>query len=914
MREFTYTNRKYATAPPNRNPKICSSWLAVFFLISTILSIPQISTAAETQDVLLLPLKINSAVDTEKYGTLSDRIIGDISTADGLETISRSKAQKILDYNTTWPPSFKKIQALSFAKNFAYIAAGTLTKSGDTFSVDISLYELHPKPEFHAGQKTSAVYFYKKTDSPDALTASLEKLLGEITTYANRHSLIATITIKGNKKIDTGAILNRVKNKPGDTYNEETVYADLKNIFQMGYFNDIEIDIKETDKGKAVSFIVKEKEIIKNILIEGDKELKETEIKEVITVKANKIFSSKELHESIDNIKKLYKEKGYYESKVTSALTYPKPDQVEVRFVIDEGQKVYVKEIKLLGNSIFSDRQLKKIMVTSEKGFFSWFSESGVLKRDMLEHDAARITAFYHDNGFIEAKVGAAEITQEKNWLYITFNISEGQQYGVGNIDVKGDLIDKKDILLDFIKLRNEKFFSRRILREDILRLTDFYAEKGFAFAEAFPAIEKNDANKTIDLVIDVKKSNLVMVNRIIIQGNTRTRDKVIRREMQIKEGGIFDSSALRKSNQKLQRLNFFEEVNVSPEPTLEENMMDVLVEVKEKPTGNFSIGAGYSSVDHMIFMAEVSQNNFLGRGQQLSLQANLSGNNTRYNLGFTEPHIFDSKLLTGIDLYNWERDYDDYTKDSQGFSLRFGYPVWEKWYMFWSYGYDDTLLTVADISTASSTIIDSMDINYTSYVRLGFQRDTRDKTFDASKGAHYSISSKYAGGPFGGDSAFTKVEGSTSMFFPTFWSTVFHVKMAAGYVEENTKDGKLPVYEKFYLGGINTIRGFNSGGISPTDPANGDKIGGNKMWYSNIEFIFPIAPSAGLKGLIFYDIGNVYDTNENWDFSNKKHSVGYGFRWLSPMGPLRLEWGYNLDPVDDEEQSSWDFTIGGSF
>lgn len=742
--------------------------------------------------------------------------------------------------------------------------------------------------------------------------------------YADHHNLIADIKVKGNKKIDSGAILNRVKSKTGDEYDAKRLTDDLKNIFQMGYFDDIQIDVSKSPQGNIVTFVVKERAVMRKVLIENNKNLKDKEINEVVTLKPNRIFNTKELKESLDNIKKLYKEKGYYNSKVTSSLNYPQKGQVEVRFIIDEGSKVYVKEITIVGNATFSDRKLKKVMITSEKGLFSWFTESGVLKRDMLEHDTARLTAFYHDNGFIEAKVGEPEMTHKDEWLYITFNVSEGKRYTVGKINLRGDLIADEGKLLGFVKLKNEKYFSRKTLREDILRLTDYYAEKGYAFAEAFPSLEKNEANLSVDLVLEIRKGQLVRLNRIIIKGNTRTRDKVIRRKMDVKEGGLYDAAAIRRSNQQLQRLNYFEEVNVSPQPTLEDDLMDVLVEVKEKPTGNFSIGAGYSSVDHLIFMSEISQSNFLGRGQRLSLQANISGSSTRYNLSFTEPHIFDSKLSTGIDLYDWEREYDDWTTDSQGFGLNFSYPLWRKWFIYWGYGYDHTVYSNVE-ATAAQEILDSLDINITNFIRLGFQRDTRNRAYDASEGARYSFSTKHAGGELGGDSSFTKLEGNVSLFFPTFWKTIFHVRLAGGYVRENEK-GKLPVKEKFYLGGINTIRGFEPGDISPKetvtiiDPitlekiTTEDRIGGNKMWYSNIEFIFPLVPDAGLKGLIFYDVGNVYDFEEDWDFDRIKQSVGYGFRWLSPMGPLRLEWGYNLDPEGDEQQSSWDFTIGGSF
>jgi outer membrane protein insertion porin family len=307
--------------------------------------------------------------------------------------------------------------------------------------------------------------------------------------------------------------------------------------------------------------------------------------------------------------------------------------------------------------------------------------------------------------------------------------------------------------------------------------------------------------------------------------------------------------------------------------------------------------------------MGEISENNFLGKGQRLALQANISSSNNRYNLSFTEPHLNDTDLLFGIDLYNWEREYDDYTRDSSGASLRFGYPLWNRWNAFWGYGWDDTSMTDLAVNV-SQEILNSQ--GSTSSLKFGVSKDTRNRLYDPTKGNQHIMTVKYAGGPVGGDFDFTKLEGSTSWYFPTFWDTSFHIKGAAGYVLDNGND-TVPVYEKFYLGGINTIRGFDNGKISPIN-ANNERVGGEKMWFANVEWIFPIIKEAGLKGLVFFDAGNVYDDSENWNLSGLKKSVGFGFRWLSPMGPLRLEWGYNIDPDPHEEQGVWDFSIGGSF
>jgi len=887
--------------------------LLCFFSWGHALFFSTLGYAAENNNALLfLPLKINTAQERKQLQELTDRTLSEAlvkwnKNEKIFHFMPRQKAQQELDYNGAWPPSINTLQELVEkasvkTDNLRYIAAGSLTRLGQRISVDLKVYDLlHPD---------AATYYYQDNKTLENLGKAIDQILTDILKHTSRNLLVGEVILKGNERIDSGAVLRQIKTRTGDRYDPQSLTEDMKRVFKMGYFDDVRISTQETAKGKEIIFELKEKPVIGQILLEGTKELKEETVREAVTITSNTIVNPKKVKEAADNIRSLYREKGFYDTKVTTKLSYPKPDRVDIRFVIEEGPKIYTKEVKFVGNNAFKARKLKKVIETSTRGFFSWLTDSGLLKRDVLEQDVARLTAYYHNHGYIEAKVGEPEIVQKGKWLYVTFNIFEGDRYKVGNITLTGDFIADQNDLLRLFELRKEEYLSRKILREDILRFTDFYAENGYAFAEVNPFVHEREADKSVDITINIQKGDLVYLNRILISGNTRTRDKVIRRELDIKEKGIFNSKGIRDSHEKLQRLDYFEEINITPEPTLEKNMMNVKVEVKEKPTGSFSIGAGYSSVDNLLVMGEISQNNFLGKGQRLALQANLGSTSNRYNISFTEPHYKDSQLLVGLDVYNWKREYTDYTKDSYGGALRFGYPVWELWKMNFSYGYDKADLT--DVKENASQIIkDSVDIHVTSFTTLGFWRDTRNRRFDASKGSRNAINVKYAGGPLGGDSAFTKIEAASSWYFPLFWEVIYHLKFAAGQLFED-KSGKLPVFEKFYLGGIRTIRGFNSNHISPKDPTTDERIGGKKMWFMNAEWIFPLVKEAGLKGLIFFDAGNVYE--DEWEFDFIKKSVGTGFRWLSPVGPLRLEWGYVIDPVEDEDQSNWDFSIGGEF
>jgi outer membrane protein insertion porin family len=858
------------------------------------------------QKTSFLPMKVHTASDPKSLQAVADRELQTALSSTNIALIPRIDAEKLANYQGPWPPSATTLKDLAEKTGSDNMAAGDLTVIGSKISIDIKLFDL-----LSPGTPT---YFFQTADSLDGLKNALAKIAGEMTNHLGREMRIASIAPEGNQRIDSGAILSKILTKAGDPYSQTGLRNDLKEIFKMGFFNDVQIDIKESPQGKNVIFRVIEKPVINTIVYEGINELKEEDVKAAANIKEHFILNPTKISAAEEAIKNLYKTKGFYNSKVTSAITYPDDKGANVRFIINEGKKIFIKEISVEGNATFTDKELLGEIETDEKWFMSWLTDAGLLDMNKIQQDAQKIVAYYNNHGFLEAKVGEPQITQQEEWLFVKFIVEEGPRFRVGTVDVTGDIVGDKEKMLALLSIRNEKFVSRQIIRDNILALTDYYAESGYAFASIRPITSKSPAGDRMDVTLKVSKGNLVYIDRISIKGNTRTRDNVIRRELRIVEGGVFDSKALRQSTQSLQRLMYFEEVNITPEPSLDPDRMNVIVQVKEKSTGTFSIGAGYSSADNLILMGQIAENNFLGRGDTLSLSANVSGKSSRYNLGYTDPHLNDSPLSWGLDAFSTNREYDDYTKDSKGGGIRLGYPIFEKWQIFGNYSYTDTDLT--DVSENASFIIrNSVDLHITSAVKVSLVRDTRNKRYGASEGSRNSVSVKYGGGPFGGDAEFTKFEGSSGWYFPMPLKTIFHASLSAGQVFENQTD-KLPVYERFYLGGLNSVRGFKYAKISPRDPVTDERIGGDKMWYTNTEFVFPLLETQGLMGVLFFDTGQVLNDDEDWgDFNESiKKASGVEVRWLSPMGPLRLVWGYNLDAKDGEDESVWDFSVGGTF
>ncbi len=891
----------YRSRIPQREHRPDNLLLAL--VISLSLIFPSLAAAIE-QNTTYLPLKINSTANQNTLSKDADSALANALFPTSFSMMDRTKAKQLVDYSGSWPPDKKQLQEIATVTGLDYVAAGSLTVNGDQIDIEYKVFDLLSPAD--------PKYYSRHGESIENLAGTLSEVVRDVISYTERDYIIASITPSGNARIDSGAISRKIKTKAGDFYNPASLRDDLKSVFKMGYFEDVRIQMKESETGKIITFEVTEKPILQTVEYSGLDTFSEEEVREVVNIRTGSIENSKRINTGVAAIKALYKEKGYYNTLVTAHISYPDEQHAELRYVIVEGDKVFIKEIKFVGNKNFDSDELEDVIESSPKNWLSWLTESGLMKQQMLAQDVARIGSFYNNQGFLEAKVGDPQVDQEGDWLYITFTIEEGPRYRVGTVSFAGDLIEDKQTLRRLLSIQNEEFINRQVLREDILRITDFYSEKGFAFSDIRPQMNRSTTGARVDVVINIDKGDLVYIQRIAIKGNSRTRDNVIRRELKIGEGGIFNSKALRASTQRLQRLDFFEEVNIVPEPAMDPSKMNITVNVKEKSTGQFSIGAGYSSVDSVMIMGEISESNFLGRGDRLSLAANLSGNSNRFNLGYTDPHFRDSQLSVGADLFNWFREYDDYDKDSKGGAIRLGYPIYKRWRGYGSYSYTDTELS--DVSPfASQIILDSMDINITSAVKFSLVRDTRDRVSAASRGSENSITVKYAGGILGGDAEFTKLEAFSSWYYPLPWTTVFHFKLAAGQAWENVT-GKLPVYERFYLGGINTIRGFEYAYASPMDPVTGDRIGGDKMWYTNIEYVFPLIAGAGLRGVVFFDAGKVYADDEDWNIDDYSKATGVELRWMSPMGPLRLVYGYNLDPQDDEDTTVWDFSIGGSF
>ncbi|MBW1615182.1 MAG: outer membrane protein assembly factor BamA [Deltaproteobacteria bacterium] len=787
-----------------------------------------------------------------------------------------------------------------------YIVSGGVIWLGDRFSVDAKLIETfsnnEPQVFFADGQNAGAFF------------GAIEDIGENITIKLFKREKIAEISVSGNKRIEAAAILNKVSSKKGDAFSEKRISSEIQSIYKMGYFEDVTVQLEESAKGKKVIFNIVEKPVIAAITISGNEVYDDDEINENLSVKTGSILNILDLQTSAGRIEDFYKSENYHNVKASYKIGETQNDKANVEFIINEGNKIRIKDIKITGNTVYSEKKLKKLMKTNEEGFLSWLTSSGELKMQNLEQDAALIEAFYQTKGYVFAKVGEPIVSYKEDGIYIAINIIEGERFKVGNIELTGDVI-KKEELEKSIKIKKEEYFNKEILREDILLLTDLYSDEGYAHANIVPLTNENAADKTIDVKYNVTKGPQVYFDRIEITGNTRTRDKVIRRELEVREKELYSGSDIKKSVGKLNRLDFFESVQVNPIEGDGQDTMGLAVNVTEKPTGNFSFGGGYSSLDKLYGVASVTQRNFLGKGQEISLKINTGSSTTRYDFSFTEPWMFDIPLSGRLGLFNWETDYDSYDKVDRGIEFEFGYPILKNTRAYFSYLFEDIEISnVEDDATESIRDMEDEGSNVESSVTLGLRYDSRNRRFNPTKGSTHGISVQYAG--VGADDiAFTKVRGETSWYYPLFFKITGVIHGKFGYVTENS-DGLLPTYERFYLGGINSLRGFYWEDLSPSYTENGVKVykGGNKFVQLNLEAVFPIFEKAGMSGVVFFDTGNVYDDNEDIELSSLRESIGGGIRWISPLGPIRVEYGHILDKEEGEGGGRWEFTIGSAF
>jgi outer membrane protein insertion porin family len=873
-------------------------------LLFSLLLVARTAAAIDTVHVLVLPFDIHASQDLSYLKSDIPKFVQEQLKNEGAVPVNISDAQRAAFAAVTANVKALREQGLDVGAD--YVVWGSMTRIGNSISLDTRMVAtLGSEPAYSV---------YEAGTGMESLRSIAKKSAEKLARRLFRKELIAAVRVTGNKRIETDAIERVIRVKAGDVLLPGEISKDIKSIYKMGYFEDIRVESEDSPGGKIIIFHVKEKPTIRKITFSGNTVFNDEKLRKNLSISTGSILNIFTIMSNIDQLKIMYKEKNYQQVKIDYKVHELKHNQADVEFIIKEGEKLKIKKITFIGNTTFSDKKLKKLIKTSEKGFFSWLTSSGELNREDLNQDAARIDAFYHTQGFIHAKVADPVVDFEGKWIYITFKIDEGERYKVGTIDIEGDLIKPKAQLMPHLLISTEPYFNQETVRKDVLHLTDLYADAGYAYADISPLTREDKKDHLVDITYQIKKHEKVYFENIEIAGNTRTRDKVIRRELRIYEQELYSSSRLKRSVRNLNRLDYFENVKVETPKGSAPDKMDVKIDVKEKPTGTFTFGAGYSTVDDFFISGSISQRNLFGRGQILKLSGQIGGTADLYDLSFTEPWLFDIPLSTTVNLYRSYRDWDTYDKTSLGGGLGATYPIFDYTRVGLRYRYDITDITnITD--DANDNIKALAGKNTTSEVIASLSYDSRDRLFNATQGQDHSLSYTYAG--LGGNIGFQKVVGKLGWYIPLYKGLVTFLHGESGYVH-GISGYTLPDYEKFYLGGLDSIRGFDYQDIyikGVNSKGETTEEGGESYVQFNAELHYPLFKDLGIVGVIFYDTGNVFGPGDPIDFGDLRKSTGFGIRWYSPIGPIRVEGGYILDRKAGESSGiNWAFSMGSAF
>jgi outer membrane protein insertion porin family len=743
------------------------------------------------------------------------------------------------------------------------------------------------------------------------LIVGMSVLLGVNAASGNQRP-IARIQVVGNDKIEASAILGQIKGKVGDLLSSSSLRKDMKRIYEMGYFTDVQVDVKETEEGPLVTFVVVEKPSIGQILVSGNEKIETSEIREKIDIPLHSIVKTDKIQEVIENINKLYLSKGYHGAKVSYKIEPLERNEVALEIMIEEGRKAWIRKVVFKGNDHISSRKLRRRMGTKKRGLFSWVTGTGYLDEDILNNDMDILRGFYYDQGYLQVRVEKPRIMVDRKGKAITIEVTiqEGPRFTIETIDFTGDILTTKEDLFKVLKTKQGAIYRNSLVQQDILKVTEIYADQGYANANVRPVVKLDEEKNTVHLTFDIFQGEKVYFERINIVGNTKTRDKVIRRELRFGEGDLYSATGMKRSRQRLRQTGYFKEVDFDVSKATSDEKVDLEVAVEEAPTGSVSLGAGFSTKDQFVVEGSFSQRNLFGLGYQFYLTGDLGRNTSSFRIGFTDPWFLGYPVLAGMDLYATEDSFfATYSTRIRGGRLRLGKELGEYLRGRVTYTYEN--VDVFDVADDASRFIKEQEgKRNSSILGLTFSMDRRDDFFFPTRGGIYRLDLENSGGPLGGDTDFYRAVGEFQYYYPLVWKLVGHGRTLLGFVEGYGGE-EVPIWERFYVGGIRTIRGFEYGEAGPRDE-NGEPIGSTKEVAVNLELLFPLSEEMGVRGVVFFDAGKGFDDFD--DFWSPRTSAGFGIRWMSPLGPLRMDYGFNLDPRDDEPSGRFHFFVGGSF
>jgi outer membrane protein insertion porin family len=731
---------------------------------------------------------------------------------------------------------------------------------------------------------------------------------------------VKEVKIVGNQRANSNTVLFYIHTKPGESYSVKKTREDIRRIYDLGYFDDIQLDVVEEADGLILTYRLKEKPFVKSVELEGVTEIPKNDMELFIKLKKGTFFQKHLVKKDIKLIKKKYRKKGFYFTEIEPVIKDAGNNQVDVTYRIDEKEKIKVSRVEFRGNEHFKDYELSAEIETQAVGFWSFLAESGNFEREILKTDLLRLESRYRDEGFMRAilEEPRVEVDKEKGMIIVAFVVHEGDQYFVRKITAEDDYVHTSEEILEEVTLKEGAPFNQSLFRSNLFAVTEMYVDKGYAYANPIPKIDADDETKMVDIHVKVDPGHRVYIGRIKITGNEKTADNVIRREFRLHEGEMFSGSKMRRTRERLFNLGFFDDVKIEQKSGSLPELMDLDIDVIERPTGNVRAGLGYSSFEKVLIQAEITESNFLGKGYRLSVGVESSSLRDDYFINFTNPRFMDRDILLGFKAYARQSNFISYDLRATGGGVNVGRGIGEFTSVRLGYEYETVRVNIDATVDPDSFLGRQAGTWSTSAVRPTIVKDKRDSFFDPTKGYRLLVETKIAGGPLGGDRNFYKIKLEGSKYYPLPLGFVFMVRSQARYAA-GYGGKELPFFEHYYIGGIGSLRGFSYLEVGPMDD-NGDAIGGDSSLLFNFELSYDF--SKAIKGLVFYDRGQVYGsqgdlfktTSNRFDIEKMRHAIGFGLRFVTPAMPISLAWGFKLDQKEDETSMEFHFTIGTFF
>ena len=737
--------------------------------------------------------------------------------------------------------------------------------------------------------------------------------------------VVQDVRIEGLQRVEAGTVFAYLPIKKGDTFTDDKGSEAIRALFATGFFNDVRI----ATEGNVVIVRVQERPAISGVDFSGDKEFdKETLTKamKAVGLSPGQYYDKSLVDKAEQELKRQYLSHGFYAAEVTTTITPVDANRVNVLFSVIEGPKAKIEQVAFIGNKTFKASTLNDEMQLSTPNWFSWYTKNDLYAKDKLAGDLENIRNYYLNRGYLEFAIESTQVqvAPDKQSMYLTVTLHEGDPYKVSSIVLAGNLLDKQAELQKLLTLKAGDTFSAEKLQASTKAVVDKLGQYGYAFASVNAQPQIDQAHHTVALTMQVDPGRRVYVRRINITGNTRTRDEVMRREMRQFESSWFDSSRLKLSEDRLNRLGYFTDVKVTTAPVEgSQDEVDVNVKVTEKPTGAVTLGAGFSSTDKVVLSAGISQDNVFGSGTSLSVNANTAKSYRTVTVTQVDPYftVDGIKRITDVFYRTYQpllySTSSSFQIISAGADLKFGVPFSELDTVFFGIGFENdrfqpdaaTPQTYLNYIQQFGTSVNNIPVT------IGWSRDSRDSALVPSRG-YYTQANGELGTPLG-DTQYYKVDLQTQYYYSFARGFVLGLNGQAGYGQG--MDGKpFPIFKNYFAGGIGSVRGYQPSSLGPRDPTTGDPIGGNKLLVGNIELTFPL-PGTGydrtLRVFTFLDGGNVWgDTGGSVGANGLRYGYGLGLAWISPVGPLKISLGFPLVKHDGDQYQKFQFQIGTAF